>query len=171
MLSLLVGVLGLVFPFAPRHSTLVNALTIGIPAFFLALAPSNERSRPGFVPRVLRFAVPAGVICAAAVMLSFWAAHTGTSTLAQDQTTAVVTLFLVTWWVLVLVARPLLWWKIGLVGAMFGLFLLAFAIPLTRWFFALEPTDLSNDLVAVGISAVAAVAISLAVKLTGTLRA
>ncbi|MER6575681.1 2'-5' RNA ligase family protein, partial [Nonomuraea sp. NPDC001023] len=32
-----------------HHSTLTNALTIGIPAFFLALAPTVERARPGFV--------------------------------------------------------------------------------------------------------------------------
>ncbi|MBB5085217.1 HAD-IC family P-type ATPase [Nonomuraea endophytica] len=170
VLSLLVGVLGLMFPFEPRHSTLVNALTIGIPAFFLALAPSNERSRPGFVPRVLRFAVPAGVICAAAVFFSFWAAHSGTSTLIQDRTTAVITLFLTTWWVLVLVARPLLWWKIALIAAMAVLFAVSFALPLTRWFFALAPSDVSNDLLALGVSVVAAVAISIAVKVTGTLK-
>ncbi|GAA0946262.1 HAD-IC family P-type ATPase [Nonomuraea longicatena] len=170
VLSLLVGVLGLTFPFEPRHSTLVNALTIGIPAFFLALAPTDERSRPGFVPRVLRFAVPAGVICAAAVFLSFWAARTGSSTLVQDRTTAVITLFLTTWWVLVLVARPLLWWKTVLVATMLGLFTLTFALPLTRWFFALEPGDPGNDLVALGVSVAAAALISLAVKVTGTLR-
>lgn len=170
VLSLLVGVLGLLFPFAPRHSTLVNALTIGIPAFFLALAPSDERSLPGFVPRVVRFAVPAGIICAAAVFLAFWASHTGTSTLNQDRTTAVITLFLTTWWVLVLIAKPLVYWKVALLGAMPGLFALAFAVPFTRWFFALEPSDLSNDLIAVGISVVAAICISLAVKVTGTLR-
>lgn len=169
-LSLLTGVFGLMFPFAPRHSTLVNALTIGIPAFFLALAPSLERSKPGFVPRVLRFAVPAGLVCAGAVFLSFWVAHTGTSTLNQDRTSAVITLFLTTWWVLVLVAKPLTMWRIVLVAAMAALFALAIALPFVRDFFALEAGDISNDLTAVGIAAVGAVAISAAVRLTGTLR-
>ncbi|MBN6056221.1 HAD-IC family P-type ATPase [Nonomuraea sp. RK-328] len=174
VLSLLTGVLGLMFPFAPRHSTLVNALTIGIPAFFLALAPTLERSRPGFVPRVLRFAVPAGVLCAAAVLLSFWAAHTGTSTLNEDRTSAVITLFLTTWWVLVLIARPLTWLRVGLVAAMAVLFGVALSIPFVREFFALEPGDISNDLTAVGIAVVAAAAITVAINLTlrlaGTLR-
>ncbi|GAA2285989.1 HAD-IC family P-type ATPase [Nonomuraea roseoviolacea subsp. roseoviolacea] len=174
VLSLLTGVLGLMFPFAPRHSTLVNALTIGIPAFFLALAPTLERSRPGFVPRVLRFAVPAGVLCAAAVLLSFWAAHSGTSTLNEDRTSAVITLFLTTWWVLVLIARPLTWLRVGLVAAMAALFALALAIPFVREFFALEPGDISNDLTAVGIAVVASAAITVAINLTlrlaGTLR-
>nr|WP_055507624.1 HAD-IC family P-type ATPase [Nonomuraea pusilla] len=170
VLSLLVGVAGVMFPFAPRHSTLVNALTIGVPAFFLALAPTFERSKPGFVPRVLRFAVPAGVLCAGAVLLSFWAVHTGTSTLVEDQTSAVITLFLTTWWVLVLIARPLTWWRAGLVGAMAVLFVIALSIPFVQDFFALQPDDAVNDLIAVGISLVAAAAISVAVKVAGTLR-
>ncbi|MEV0202867.1 HAD-IC family P-type ATPase [Nonomuraea sp. NPDC050691] len=173
-LSLATGVLGLMFPFAPRHSTLVNALTIGIPAFFLALAPTLERSRPGFVPRVLRFAVPAGVLCAAAMLLSFWAAHSGTSTLNEDRTSAVITLFLTTWWVLILIARPLTWLRVGLVAAMAVLFAGALSIPFVREFFALEPGDISNDLTAVGIAVVASAAITLAisvtVRLAGTLR-
>ncbi|MFC7102595.1 HAD-IC family P-type ATPase [Nonomuraea rubra] len=132
VLSLMVGLAGMEFPFAPRHSTLTNALVIGIPAFFLALAPTLERSEPGFVPRVLRFAVPAGVLCAAAVLVSFWAAHSGTSTLLEDQTAAVITLFLTTWWVLVLIARPLNWWRVVLVGAMPVLFAAGMAVPFVR---------------------------------------
>ncbi|MEV0831368.1 HAD-IC family P-type ATPase [Nonomuraea rubra] len=170
VLSLMVGLAGMEFPFAPRHSTMTNALVIGIPAFFLALAPTLERSEPGFVPRVLRFAVPAGVLCAAAVLVSFWAAHSGTSTLLEDQTAAVITLFLTTWWVLVLIARPLNWWRVVLVGAMPVLFAAGMAVPFVREFFALEPGDLSNDLTAVGISIMAALMISAAVKLAGTLR-
>ena len=58
LLSLAVGVAGLAFPFLPRHLTLIGSLTIGIPSFFLALAPSDERAQPGFLARVARFAVP-----------------------------------------------------------------------------------------------------------------
>ncbi|MEU8400754.1 HAD-IC family P-type ATPase [Nonomuraea sp. NPDC048892] len=170
VISLLVGVAGVAFPFAPRHSTLTNALVIGIPAFFLALAPTLERAKPGFVPRVLRFAVPAGVLCALAVLLSFWAAHNGASSLLEDQTAAVITLFLTTWWVLVLIARPLNWWRGAMVAAMAALFCVGLSLPFIREFFALEPGDLTNDLIAVGISVVAAFLISVSVKVAGTLR-
>ncbi|MGN9843409.1 HAD-IC family P-type ATPase [Nonomuraea sp. H19] len=170
VLSMVVGVAGVMFPFAPRHSTLVNALTIGIPALFLALAPTLERSRPGFVPRVLRFAVPAGVLCAVAVLLSFWAAHSKTSTLVQDQTAAVIALFLTTWWVLVLIARPLNWWRVALVGSMAVAFGIGLTLPFVRAFFALEPGGIRNELIAVGIAVAAAAAISIAVKVAGTLR-
>jgi cation-transporting ATPase E len=50
VLALLVGVAHVPFPFLRRHITLVATLTIGVPGFLLALAPSNERARPGFVP-------------------------------------------------------------------------------------------------------------------------
>ncbi|MEU7894440.1 hypothetical protein AB0B45_16460 [Nonomuraea sp. NPDC049152] len=137
----------------------VNALTIGVPAFFLALAPTAERSLPGFVPCVLRFAVPAGLIAGAGVILSFSAA-------GGERTAAVVTLFLVTWWVLVLIARPLNTWKIALIGAMAALFALALAIPSTRAFFELG----TGGWAAVAIAVAASAGISAAVKLTGTLR-
>ncbi|HEY6635928.1 MAG TPA: HAD-IC family P-type ATPase, partial [Acidimicrobiia bacterium] len=64
VLSIAVGVLQMPFPFYPRHLTLISSLTIGIPAFFLALAPNTTIARPGFVKRVLEFAVPAGVVAA-----------------------------------------------------------------------------------------------------------
>ncbi|MFD8558724.1 HAD-IC family P-type ATPase [Streptosporangium canum] len=165
VLSLLTGVVGLAFPFAPRHSTLVNALTIGIPAFFLALAPSNERARAGFVPRVLRLAIPAGVICAVAVYLSYWAAQAGSSTLEENRTSAVITLFMTTWWVLVLIAGPYVWWRVALVTSMAVLFALALATPFTRDFFALALGDLSNDLVAAGFGAAGMVALTIVFKI------
>ncbi len=59
------------FPFLPRHLTLVSAVTIGIPAFFLALGPNKRRYLPGFLGRILRFAVPAGAIAGLAVIASY----------------------------------------------------------------------------------------------------
>ncbi len=47
LISLAIGVAGFAFPFLPRHLTLVGAITIGIPSFFLALAPNTDRFRPG----------------------------------------------------------------------------------------------------------------------------
>ena len=52
LLAIAVGVLRWPYPFLPRHLTIISSLTIGIPAFFLALGPSTQRYVPGFVPRV-----------------------------------------------------------------------------------------------------------------------
>ena len=51
-----------VFPLLPRQFTLCSSLTIGIPAFLLALAPSSGPWRPdGFLKEVARFSVPVGL--------------------------------------------------------------------------------------------------------------
>ena len=53
-------------PVPARHLTLVGTFSIGVPGLFLALAPSTELIRPGFLPRVLRFSIPAGALAATA---------------------------------------------------------------------------------------------------------
>src|SRR5689334_24036164 len=45
LLALLVVFWQIPYPFLPRHLTLLSTLTIGVPAFFLALAPNRERAR------------------------------------------------------------------------------------------------------------------------------
>ena len=62
LMAVAVGIAQLPFPFLPRHLTLVTALTIGIPAFVLALAPNRDLVAPNMVARVLRFSIPAGII-------------------------------------------------------------------------------------------------------------
>ena len=42
------------YPYLPRHLTIISTFTIGIPGFFLALAPNSRRYVPGFIVRVLR---------------------------------------------------------------------------------------------------------------------
>jgi len=50
------------FPLLPRQFTIASTVTIGIPAFVLALAPSSGPWRvEGFLRSVARFAVPAGL--------------------------------------------------------------------------------------------------------------
>jgi len=72
-LILLVSIPGFAFPFLPRHLTLAAALTIGIPSFVLALAPSDGPLYRGRLLRALgAFAIPAGVATALASILSFF---------------------------------------------------------------------------------------------------
>jgi cation-transporting P-type ATPase E len=62
-LILTIGTSSEAYPLLPRHLSLAATLTIGIPTFFLALAPSSGSWQPErFVRGVARFAVPAGVI-------------------------------------------------------------------------------------------------------------
>jgi cation-transporting ATPase E len=161
LLAILIGVVGLPFPFQPLHLTLIGGLTIGVPAFFLALAPNGDRARDGFVRRVLRVAVPVGAVAAAATFAAYWISRSVDSgtTQAQDGTTAVITLFTIALWVLVVVARPLEWWKFGLVATMAALFLVALLVPCGRSFFELDPTNGSSVTTAVVVALVAVAAI------------
>ena len=72
ILALAVTALGLVYPFLPAQMTLIGALSIGIPAFFFALAPNNQRYQPGFLRRVLGFSLPVGAVIAAAMFACYY---------------------------------------------------------------------------------------------------
>jgi cation-transporting ATPase E len=156
LLALAVGVARLPFPFYPRHLTIVSSLTIGIPAFFLALAPGSGRAHSGFVRRVLRFAGPAGLVAAAATFAGYALARAqdGTS-LGEARTTATVVLFFVGLEILLILARPLTAARRWLIAAMLALFGLVLAVPASRTFFALDPPALVVILAAVGIAALA----------------
>jgi magnesium-transporting ATPase (P-type) len=76
-LILLVAMPGFAFPFLPRHLTLAVFLTIGIPSFVLALAPSDGPLYRGRLLRALAaFAVPAGLATALGSILCFFLVDT-----------------------------------------------------------------------------------------------
>jgi cation-transporting ATPase E len=161
LLAVATGIASVPFPFLPRHLTLVSSVTIGIPAFFLALAPNTQRFEPGFIHRVLRFSVPAGVVAAIATFLTYMLCRAEDLSTNDARTAATYTLTIIGLWVLVVLARPFTWWKYLLVLAMALGVPLMYAIPFTREFFALEPLDGGAITQCLVIGAVAAVAIEI----------
>ncbi|GAA1193024.1 cation-transporting ATPase E [Kitasatospora gansuensis] len=156
LLALLVVITHVPYPFLPRHSTVLSALTIGIPAFFLALAPNNERARTGFVRRVLRLAVPGGAIAGTATFTAYMLARSDHATdLKADTSVATLTLFLVAMWVLAIVARPYNWLRIALIATMGGAFALVLLVPWLSDFFQLSLAGTRDPWVGVGIAAIA----------------
>lgn len=170
LMALAVGVAHVPFPFLPRHLTIVSSLTIGIPAFFLALAPNDRRAVPGFVERVLRFAVPAGTLAAIATMSAYGLARTQDVTTTEARTTATITLFVVALWVLAILSRPVNHWRSGLVTAMAGLFVAVLLVPWARHFFALNMAPPDVTAAAVAFGAGAAALLELGWRVTGWLR-
>ncbi|MFJ3162340.1 HAD-IC family P-type ATPase [Streptomyces kanasensis] len=159
LLAVLVVIAQVEYPFLPRHLTLLSTLTIGVPAFFLALAPNTERARPHFVRRVMRYAVPAGLIAAAATFTTYLLAgahYSGPEALDAETSAATLTLFLVSLWVLAIIARPYTWWRVGLVAAMGAGFLVVLVVPWLQDFFALRLVGTTMPWAAVGIAAAAA---------------
>ena len=178
------------FPFLPRHLTLVSAVTIGIPAFFLALGPNRRRYHPGFLRRILRFAVPAGAVCGVVVIASYLLARIvfntptagqcagasqGTVPQAaaqecwQPSTAATISLLVAAFWILVVLARPFRPWKVVLVAGCALIAVGAFTIPLAQQFFQFAaPAPMVLQSLAVG--AVGALVIEVIYRLQPDMR-
>ncbi|MCK9901036.1 magnesium-transporting ATPase [Parafrankia colletiae] len=161
LLAVVVVIAQVPYPFLPRHLTLIGSLTIGIPAFFLALAPNGERARPDFVGRVLRFAMPAGVLAAAATLVSYFVARSIYDDLDAETSMATLTLFLIALWALAIVARPYTWWRILLVAVMAAAFALVLVVPFGQEFFQLSLVGSKGPWTGVALAAVAAVALEI----------
>ncbi|MFK0129288.1 HAD-IC family P-type ATPase [Streptomyces rubiginosohelvolus] len=159
LLAILVVCTQVEYPFLPRHLTLLATLTIGVPAFFLALAPNKERAQPHFVRRVMRYAIPSGVIAAVATFTTYLVArhhYSGEGALDAETSAATLTLFLVAMWVLAIIARPYTWWRIGLVATMGLGFLIVLVVPWLQDFFALKLVGTTMPWTAVAIAVAAA---------------
>ncbi|MBN9188440.1 MAG: HAD-IC family P-type ATPase [Microbacterium sp.] len=143
-LAIVFGALVLEFPFLPRQLSITDGLTIGIPAFFLALMPNARRYVPGFLRRSLTFAIPAGLIVALGLTwYTFVAKGLGVSE-EQLRTGATIILAVVGIWVLAVLSRPLNRFKVLVIGAMFVALVVVFTVPLATGFFAL--VDPGEDL-------------------------
>ncbi|KOU45482.1 metal ABC transporter ATPase [Streptomyces sp. WM4235] len=159
LLAVLVVCSQVEYPFLPRHLTLLSTLTIGIPAFFLALAPNKERAKPHFVKRVMRYAIPGGVIAAIATFVTYLIArhhYSGPNALEAETSAATLALFLTSMWVLAIIARPYTWWRVALVGAMGAAFLIVLVVPWLQEFFELKLVGAAMPWTAVGIAVIAA---------------
>ncbi|MFC8825591.1 cation-translocating P-type ATPase [Streptomyces sp. NPDC057137] len=165
LLAILVVCTQVEYPFLPRHLTLISTLTIGVPAFFLALAPNKERAKPNFVRRVMRYSIPSGTIAAGTTFATYLLArshYSGSGALPAETSAATLTLFLVSMWVLVIIARPYTWWRVGLVLAMGFLFLVVLVVPWLQDFFALKLVGTTMPWTAVAIAGVGAVLLEVA---------
>jgi cation-transporting ATPase E len=103
----------------------------------------------------MRFAIPAGSLAAIAVFIAYAVVREEPGvTLLEARTAAVMVLTWIGLLVLSIVAAPLNAWKLALIGAMAGLFLLAMVLPITQEFFALQAPPLIVWLAAFGIAAI-----------------
>jgi cation-transporting P-type ATPase E len=141
-LILSIGLTPIAYPVLPRHLTLAATLAVGIPSFFLALAPSSGRlPRSGFLRDVGHFAVPAGTAAGLGVLssylFSFYVLDLG---LVEARTVAVSVLILVGLY-LILVLEAAGRARSAAVSvlclALLGAYALVLAVPFGRDFFEL----------------------------------
>ena len=144
------AVAGIQFPILPRHMTLISTVTIGIPAFILALGPNPRRYVPGLLKRVLSFAVPAGAIAGIAVVAANAVSDDDSGTGATMA--ALMSFFAI----LFILSRPLKGWKMGLLLSMIGLAVTAYVTPLGSNFFGFthDVTLTANSAIVGGIAMV-----------------
>ena len=126
-----IGITPTEYPLLPRHLTIVGTLTVGIPAFFLALAPSDGPWRTdGFLREVGRFAVPAGVAAGLGVTTTYLSRSTSsTSGLLQSRTAATSTLVVIGLY-LVLALEATSTRRARLVGVLCGCLLAVYVVVL-----------------------------------------
>ncbi len=127
-----VSIGSLPYLFYPRHLTIVSTLGIGVPAFFLALAPNAARIAPGFLLRALRFALPAGLVVAGAALAAFLTVRGLAYDLDTARTAATVVTVCLSLLVLAALARPLASWRGAMILALAAVFGALFAIPALR---------------------------------------
>jgi cation-transporting ATPase E len=134
LLAIITAVTVVAYPLAPIQLTLISTLTIGIPGFVLALGPNTRRYVPGFLRRVMTFAIPTGVVIGGCA-------------------TATLVVLVISLWTLLVLARPLAGWKLALVATMAAAVVLIVAVPaLGHGIFLLE-TTWSRVLTALAIGA------------------
>ncbi|MGA7988236.1 MAG: HAD-IC family P-type ATPase [Candidatus Dormiibacterota bacterium] len=170
VLAAAVALRAMPFPLLPRQLSLVGLLAIGVPAFALSFAPSAERARPGFVSRTLSFAIPAGLVAGTASYAAFEIAIATGSSIGNSRTVATVVLLGVGLWIVGRVAKPIGWWRLGLLSAMVAGAVIAFTLAIGRVVYGLALLDSAEWLEAVAITALAIIVLAFALGTSARLR-
>lgn len=68
LISIICGLFAWQYPFQPIQLTLISACTIGIPSFFYAVEPNNNRFHNNFMSKVLKHSIPTAI--AVSIMFS-----------------------------------------------------------------------------------------------------
>jgi len=154
-LILSIGITPIAYPLLPRHLTLGASLAVGIPAFFLALAPSvGSFSLRGFLRGVFQFAVPAGAALGFGVLSSYLAAlEVFNLDLVEARTVATTVMVVVGWYLIVALegsGRLRGAAVVTMCLALAAVYVAVLLVPFARDFFALAPPSLPVILIAAG---------------------
>ena len=163
VLVIVTALVGWRYPFLPRQFSYIDSLTIGIPAFFLALWPNPRRYVPGFLKRTLSLAMPTGIILSAAALTDFGIVDVPPQ--ARESTAAILSLMLGAIWLLVITARPLSTWKWVLLVCVTSATVGGVLIPPVRRFFSMVAPSGYEWLVILGVGACAAILIEVAQRM------
>ena len=150
------------YPFTPNQLSLVNALMIGVPSFFLALEPNTELVRGKFLRNVLFRAFPAAITDIFVVTGTMLFAYAFGIPYGEMSTVAIVLFGAVAFLMLMRVCKPFNWMRITLLCAMGGAFILS--LIFLGWFFTLSALSLGSVLVMIVFLMLAPTVMNLTIK-------
>ena len=126
------------YPFEPIQMSLISSLTIGMPAFILALEPNHDRVNGKFLTNVISKAIPSGLTTVLNILILVFLARLLKVSMGEVSTVAVI----ITWYTAILliyrISKPLNLLRKSLLIVIILLFLLAFIIPMLRGLYSLE---------------------------------
>lgn len=126
------------YPFMPIQMSLISTLTIGMPAFILALEPNYDRVSDKFLTNVISKAIPSGLTTILNILILVLLSSMFKISDIQISTIAVI----ITWYTAVLliyrISKPLNLLRKSLLIFIVVLFMIAYLIPILRSLYSLE---------------------------------
>ncbi len=126
------------YPFQPIQMTLINSLTIGFPAFILALEPNHELVKGRFFINVISKAIPSGITTVVNIILLVFMANLIGITSNQTSTIAVIITGYTALLLIYRISKPLNLLRKVLIVCLTIIFVLAIVTPIGRDVFSLE---------------------------------
>lgn len=133
LLSLITILAHTLYVFNPIHLTLIGALTVGVPSFFLALEKNNQKISGNFLTNVLKRALPGALTVVSNIILLLILSHQLNYTSEQISTIATVVTAGVGFMVLIRACMPINLNRLALVTGLILIFL-ACVLILTDFF-------------------------------------
>ncbi len=137
LLALMFLFINYTYPFIPIQMTLINSLTIGIPAFILALEPNKSRVKGRFFINVISKAIPSGITTVVNILLLVFVASLLNIPNEQTSTIAVIITAYTAILLIYRISKPLNLLRKSLLVLLTCIFLLMILIPVGRGIFSL----------------------------------
>ena len=138
LLALLFIFINYAYPFQPIHMTLINGLTIGFPAFILALEPNHDLVKGRFFINVISKAIPSGITTVLNILVLVLVANLFGIESGQISTCAVIITGYTALLLIHRISKPLNTLRKLLLISLTVVFTLAFLTPIGREIFSLE---------------------------------
>lgn len=137
LLAVLFLFINYTYPFIPIQMTLINGLTIGIPAFILALEPNESRIKGKFFINVISKAIPSGITTVVNVLLLVFVASILKIPNEETSTCAVIITAYTAILLIYRISKPLNLLRKLLLSLIVASFLLVILTPIGRSIFSL----------------------------------